>query len=111
MSLEIPRPVDPSLHPLVTGNYRIATPAIEAFYELVVRCLRYRIMGALIYGPSRIGKTRAIEYVRLLLARNYRKRRGTAVLIRAIRDAKVVPTTSSSGNHFGIGREAGLRNA
>jgi hypothetical protein len=39
------------------------------------------------------------------------KRRGTAVLIRAIRDAKVVPTTSSSGNHFGIGREAGLRNA
>lgn len=71
MSLEIPRPVDPSLHPLVTGNYRIATPAIDAFYELVVRCLRYRIMGALIYGPSRIGKTRAIEYVRRLLARNY----------------------------------------
>ena len=35
MSLEIPRPIDPSLHPLVTGNYRIATPAIEAFYELV----------------------------------------------------------------------------
>jgi hypothetical protein len=28
-------------------------------------------MGALIYGPSRIGKTRAIEYVRLLLARNH----------------------------------------
>ncbi|MFM0758145.1 AAA family ATPase [Paraburkholderia strydomiana] len=73
MSLEIPRPIDPSLHPLVTGNYRIATPAIEAFYELVMRCLRYRIMGALIYGPSRIGKTRAIEYVRLLLARDYPK--------------------------------------
>jgi hypothetical protein len=30
-------------------------------------------LGALIYGPSRIGKTRAIEYVRLLLARNYPK--------------------------------------
>ena len=71
MSAEIPRPIDPSLHPLVAGNYRIATPAIEAFYELVVRCLRYRIMGALIYGPSRIGKTRAIEYVRLLMARNH----------------------------------------
>ncbi len=71
MSLEIPRPVDPSLHPLMTGNYRIATPAIEEFYELVARCLRYRVMGALIYGPSRIGKTRAIEYVRLLIARNY----------------------------------------
>ncbi|MFM0365524.1 AAA family ATPase [Paraburkholderia sediminicola] len=73
MSLKIPRPVDPSLHPLVTGNYRLATPAIEAFYELVTRCLRYRIMGALIYGPSRVGKTRAIEYVRLLLARQYPK--------------------------------------
>jgi AAA domain len=73
MSLKIPRPVDPSLHPLVTGNYRLATPAIEGFYELVTRCLRYRIMGALIYGPSRVGKTRAIEYARLLLAREYPK--------------------------------------
>lgn len=42
MSLKIPRPVDPSLHPLVTGNYRLATPAIEGFYDLVTRCLRYR---------------------------------------------------------------------
>ncbi len=73
MTPQMPRPIDPSLHPLVTGNYRIATPAIEAFYELVERCLRYRVMGALIYGPSRIGKTRAIEYVRLLLARNHPK--------------------------------------
>lgn len=73
MSLQVPRPIDPSLHPLATGNYRIATPAIETFYELVERCLRYRIMGALIHGPSRIGKTRAIEYVRLLLARNHPK--------------------------------------
>ncbi len=71
MSLEIPRPVDPSLHPFMTGNYRIATPAIEEFYELVARCLHYRVMGALIHGPSRIGKTRAIEYVRPLIARNY----------------------------------------
>jgi hypothetical protein len=73
MSVDVPRPIDPSVHPLATGNYRIATPAIQAFYELVVRCLHYRVMGALIYGPSRIGKTRAIEYLRLLLARNYPK--------------------------------------
>ncbi|NUX57903.1 ATP-binding protein [Paraburkholderia youngii] len=73
MSLQIPRPVDPSLYPLVTGNYRLATPAIETFYELVARCLRYRIMVALIYGPSRVGKTRAIEYVRPLLARQVPK--------------------------------------
>ena len=48
MSPQFPRPIDPSLHPLVTGNYRLATPAIEALYELVTRCLRYRIPGALI---------------------------------------------------------------
>jgi hypothetical protein len=69
MSLHIQRPVDPSLHPLVTGNYRIATPAIESFDELVVSCLRYRVTGAIIYGAPRIGKTRSIEYVRLLLGR------------------------------------------
>jgi hypothetical protein len=73
MSVERPRPVDPATHPLVTGNYRIATAAIQDFYELETRCLRYRVPGALIYGPSRIGKTRAIEYIRLLLARNYPK--------------------------------------
>jgi hypothetical protein len=67
MSLQMQRPIDPALHPLVTGNYRIATPAIEAFYELVSRCLPCRIMGALISGPSRIGKTR------LLSAQNHPK--------------------------------------
>jgi hypothetical protein len=67
------RPIDPALHPIKTGHYRIATPAIQAFHQLVLRCLRYRITGALIYGPSRIGKTRAIEYLRLLLAETYPK--------------------------------------
>ena len=67
------RPVDPSLHPIETGNYRIATPAIQTFYELIGRCLRYRITGALAYGPPRIGKTRAIEYLRLLLAETHPK--------------------------------------
>jgi len=67
------RPIDVSLHPIELGNYRIGTPAIQAFYDLIMRCLRYRITGALTYGPSRIGKTRAIEYLRLLLSENYPK--------------------------------------
>ena len=67
------RPVDHAIHPIETGNYRIATPAIQSFYELICRCLRYRITGALAYGPSRIGKTRAIEYLRLLLAETHTK--------------------------------------
>ena len=29
MSLQVPRPIDPSLILLATGNYRIATPAIQ----------------------------------------------------------------------------------
>ncbi len=68
-----PRPIDPSLHPIETGSYRIATPAIQAFSDLIDRCFRYRITGALTYGPSRIGKTRAIEYLRLRLAETHPK--------------------------------------
>lgn len=67
------RPIDPALHPIETGNYRIATPAIQSFYDLIGRCLRYRITGALACGPPRIGKTRAIEYLRLLLAETHPK--------------------------------------
>ena len=67
------RPIDISLHPIELGNYRIGTPAIQTFYDLVTRCLRYSITGALAYGPSRIGKTRAIEYLRLLLSEHYPK--------------------------------------
>ena len=62
------RPINPDTHPIATGNYRVATPAIEAFYRMLARCLRYRITGGLIYANPRIGKTRAIEYLRLLLA-------------------------------------------
>ena len=61
------------MHPIVTGNYRSATPAIQAFYELAIRCLRYRTTGALIYGPSRIGKTRGIGYLRLLLGATHHR--------------------------------------
>lgn len=54
---KITRPIASDLHPIVTGNYRIATPTIEEFNALITRCLRYRITGALIYGASCIGKT------------------------------------------------------
>jgi hypothetical protein len=69
----ITRPIESARHPIETGNYRIATSAIQAFYELIGRCLRYRITGALTYGPPRIGKTRAIEYLRLLLTETHPK--------------------------------------
>jgi hypothetical protein len=72
-SSAVTRPIDRERHPIESGNYRIATPAIQSFYELIGRCLRYRITGALTYGPPRIGKTRAIEYLRLLLSETHPK--------------------------------------
>jgi hypothetical protein len=61
------RPVANERHPLSTRTYRVATTAIEQCWLLVSKCLQYRIPGALIYGESRLGKTYAIEYLRMLI--------------------------------------------
>lgn len=60
-------------HPLYRREYRVATPSIELFAELVRRCLKSRVPGALIYARSRYGKTHAIQYMRLLLKREFPK--------------------------------------
>jgi hypothetical protein len=57
-------------HPLLRRNYRVATAAIESFVDLVERCLRVLIPGALVYARPRMGKTHAIDYVCLHLARS-----------------------------------------
>jgi len=56
-------------HPLLRRNYRVATAAIESFVDLVERCLRVLIPGALVYARPRMGKTHAIDYVCLHLGR------------------------------------------
>ncbi|MGZ9709241.1 ATP-binding protein [Glaciimonas sp. GNP009] len=61
------RPVAKERHPLTNRTYRVATTAIEACWLLVAKCLQFRIPGALIYGESRLGKTYAIEYLRMLI--------------------------------------------
>jgi hypothetical protein len=63
------RPLAPRRHPLSTRTYRVATAAIEACWLLATKCLQYRIPGALVYGEPRLGKTYAIEYLRLLMQR------------------------------------------
>lgn len=63
------RPIAKELHPLTNRTYRVATTAIEECWLLVSKCLQYRIPGALIYGESRLGKTYAIEYLRMLIHR------------------------------------------
>ena len=65
----IERPIATERHPLNNRTYRVATTAIEDCWQLVSRCLQYRIPGALIYGESRLGKTYAIEYLRMLIHR------------------------------------------
>lgn len=63
------RPIARDCHPLSRRTYRVATAAIENCWMLVSKCLQYRIPGALIYGESRLGKTYAIEYLRMLIQR------------------------------------------
>jgi hypothetical protein len=65
-----PAPLTVHNHPLARRHYRVATIAIEAFVDLVEHCVRVLIPGALIYARARMGKTYAIDYVALHLARH-----------------------------------------
>lgn len=49
-------------HPIVTGRYAIFTPAIAACADKLGGWLDNKISGAYIYGPSRFGKTRAVQF-------------------------------------------------
>lgn len=64
----IKRPIPLNRHPVFNREYRIPTPAIEAFYLLIQRTLRFRSPGAIVYGRSRFGKSRAIEFLSQMLA-------------------------------------------
>lgn len=57
-------------HPMSRRNYRVATAAIQEFVDLVDLCVRVMIPGALVHARPRMGKTHAIEYICLHLARN-----------------------------------------
>lgn len=57
-----------SEHPIVTGRYAIFTPAVAALADTLGDWLDKKITGAYIYGPSRWGKTRAVQwYLKSLL--------------------------------------------
>ena len=62
--------VTPANHPMSRRHYRVATAAIQEFVDLVELCVRVMIPGALVHARPRIGKTHAIEYVCLHLARH-----------------------------------------
>ena len=52
----MPSPAIPERHehPLLRRNYRIATTAIESLVDVVDRCLRVLIPGALVYARPRM---------------------------------------------------------
>jgi hypothetical protein len=64
------RAIDVIEHPLLRRQYRVATAAIESFVDLVERCIRVLIPGALMYARPRMGKTYAIDYACLHLGRS-----------------------------------------
>ena len=66
----IKRPIPIDQHPVFNREYRIPTPAIEAFYLLIRRTLRFRSPGAIVYGRARFGKSRAVEFLSQMLATN-----------------------------------------
>ncbi|KAB0488328.1 hypothetical protein SAMN04490202_5475 [Pseudomonas reinekei] len=56
------RPIEPYLHPLSLERYLIPTDSISATYALVLKVIRHRDSGLVIYGYPRYGKTSAMMY-------------------------------------------------
>ncbi len=68
---QIPNFVRPRIaansHPVENTHYVLATQAMDQFCRTIVRWIRQRCSGGIIYGAPRRGKTRAIRYlVRML---------------------------------------------
>jgi len=65
------RPCPIEAHPVYRRvDYRVPTPAINQFHQLIQRCLRFRIPGAIIYGRPRFGKSSAIDFLQRYLQAN-----------------------------------------
>lgn len=54
--------VIPRSHPIFTRKYGVFTVAIDTFANCVGDWIDDRVTGAYVWGPSRIGKSRAVRY-------------------------------------------------
>ena len=52
----------PRDHPVVTRDYSLFTPAISEMVDTVGRWIDDQVDGATIFGPSRFGKSSAIDH-------------------------------------------------
>ena len=60
-------------HPLNTGRYILTTQIIKSLAEVFNTWLSSRVTGAMVVGSQRLGKTRAIEYMKCQIKGNYPK--------------------------------------
>lgn len=64
----------PKNHPLVTRDYSLYTSAIQRMVDQLATWIDNQVEGATIYGPSRFGKSSAVDHwVQTLLAQRYGK--------------------------------------
>ena len=85
------RPMSLDRHPVALREYRIPTPTLDAFYSLIVRSLRFKIHGSIIYGRSRFGKSSGIDFLEQFLA----KKDKTLPLIKLACQRKKSPSESA----------------
>jgi hypothetical protein len=59
-------------HPLVTRDYSLYTPPIQRMVDQLASWIDNQVEGATIYGPSRFGKSSAVDHwVQTLLSQRY----------------------------------------
>ena len=56
--------IEGGVHPIVQGDYLLDTVAINDLLDTVTSWIFLRNTGAIIYGAPRLGKTRAVRYMR-----------------------------------------------
>ena len=84
----------PKNHPVVTRDYSLFTPAISEMVNTVARWIDDQVDGATVYGPSRFGKSSAVDHwLQALLSR----RSGGHIPM-------VVWSHTDSGNAASVGR-------
>lgn len=63
MDMTYQRPISIDDHPIIGKRYLVPTPTIDEVTKRVVKQIRLRSPGAILYGYPRFGKTSAIRYI------------------------------------------------
>lgn len=58
-------------HPVETGDYIIDTIAINEIAESIFNWIQLRVPGGIVYGAPRLGKSRAIKYIKKVFDYKY----------------------------------------